>query len=373
MKTKHVMMAMATLLVASCAQNEITEANPGTNQEIGFKVYTGAQTKGAVADNTALKSSGFGILAYATGTNTWAGTSETPSFMYNQEVTFNSPDWEYTPIKYWSKDPAQKITFFGYAPYDADGTTHGPALSASTAQGNPAITFTVKDAAADMVDLLTDETQKDKTNASGAIAFSFKHILSRANLVAKAATTLATGTSIVVKSAKILGSTNHAGTKFYKTATYTTDLSAGTAGAWAAGTATFSADYDLAGVLNTAAISGLPTDYTTQGIKIDAANTTAEVKLFKDDQYLFLIPVTSFAKGDIQIKFDYDIVSPDASDPTNKSVVSNETATVQLPASTLAKGTAYKYTFTISMNAIVVSGEVDAAGWGSENGGALVP
>ena len=30
--------------------------------------------KGTVADNTALQGNGFGILAYATGTNAWAGT-----------------------------------------------------------------------------------------------------------------------------------------------------------------------------------------------------------------------------------------------------------------------------------------------------------
>lgn len=366
MKAKHLMLAMAALAIAGCSQNEITNESPDANPAIGFSVYTGVQTRGKVADNTALQTSGFGILAYATGTTNWAGSAETPSFMYNQEVTYNS-GWEYTPIKYWPKNTTDKITFFGYAPYDDGSTSNkGIALSANSDTGNPKITFTVSDAASSMVDLMTDETQKDKTSTSGTVAFKFKHILSRVNLVAKAATTLADGTSIVIKSAKIVGSTSHSGTKFYKTATYTANI--GGTGSWAAGTATFTSDYDLAGVLDTKSTN--ITGYSTQGIKIDASNTTNEVKLFKDDEYLFLIPVTSFAKGDIEILFEYDIVSPDASN-SSSVVVSNETATVQLPASTLAKGTAYKYTFTISMNAIVVSGEVDSAGWGTETGGSL--
>lgn len=367
MKAKHLMLAMTVLAIAGCSQNEITEKSPDANPAIGFSVYTGAQTRGTVADNTALQTSGFGILAYSTGSTAWTGTNEKPSFMYNQEVTY-SGGWSYTPIKYWPKNTTDKISFFGYAPYDDSGASinKGIALSANSDTGNPTITFTVNDAANNMVDLMTDETQKDKTSASGTVAFKFKHILSRVNLVAKAAATLADGTSIVVKSAKISGSSSHTATKFYKTAVYTTNLSTGT-GAWAAGTATFTSDYDLVSVLDKKDL-GI-TGYSTQGIKIDKDNTTTEVKLFKDNEYLFLIPVTDFVKGDIEIKFEYDVVSPDASNPSSV-VVSNETATVQLPASTLAKGTAYKYTFTISMNAIVVSGEVDPA-WGAETEGSL--
>lgn len=371
MKAKHLMLAMTALAIAGCSQNEITEKSPDANPAIGFSVYTGAQTRGTVADNAALQGSGFGILAYATGTSNWVGSGETPSFMYNQEVTY-SGGWTYTPTKYWPKNTTDKITFFGYAPYDDSGSSidKGITLSANTDTGNPTITFTVSDAANNMVDLMTDETLKDKNSTSGTVAFNFKHILSRVNLVAKAGATLATGTSIVIKSAEIVGQTDHSGTKFYKTAKYTANI--GGTGTWTVGTAFFTSDYDLASVLDKQDPS--ITGYSGgNGIKIDASNTTNEVPLFKTDEYLFLIPIASgFSKGDIKIKFTYDLVSPNASNPTS-AVVSNEEATVDLPAGTLVKGTAYKYTFTISLNAIVVSGEVDSSGWGADSSGNLEP
>lgn len=373
MKTKHLIMAMAALAMAGCSQNEITEQNPDANPAIGFNVYTGTQTRGAEATTPTLQNDGFGILAYATGATAWAGSTETPNFMYNQEVT-HSGSWSYTPVKYWPKNTTDKITFFGYAPYESApdaGTDKGIVLSGNTDQSNPTITFTVKDAASDMIDLVTDESKKDQTSAtaSGTVAFNFKHILSRVKLVAKMNSALVTDYNIVIKSAKILGSTNHPATKFYKTAKYTTDLSAGTAGTWATGTATFTSDYDLAGVLNTGAVT--IKDYSvTNGIKISSSDATNDIPLFKTDNYLFLIPVTSLGAEDIKLTIEYDIVSTDAGD-SSKTVVSHETATVKFPAGTLVKGTAYKYTFNISMNEIVVTGEVDSNGWGNDTDGSL--
>lgn len=39
MRTKHLLMAIATLLVAGCSQNEITEVRTGGNPAVGFDVY----------------------------------------------------------------------------------------------------------------------------------------------------------------------------------------------------------------------------------------------------------------------------------------------------------------------------------------------
>lgn len=45
MRTKHLLMAIATLLVAGCSQNEITEVRTVGNPAVGFDVYTGVATK----------------------------------------------------------------------------------------------------------------------------------------------------------------------------------------------------------------------------------------------------------------------------------------------------------------------------------------
>lgn len=360
------MTAIAALTIAGCSQNEVMDESPDANPAVGFDVYTGAQTKGTVEDNTSIKT-GFGILAYATGATSWAGSTEKPNFMYNQKVEYKTNKWEYSPVRYWPKNTTDKITFFAYAPYESApdaGTNKGIVLS-QTAAGNPKITFSLK-AADSMIDLLTDEAQTNKTkaNTSGTVAFKFKHILSRVKLMAKAQSALATGTDIVIKKVIILGKTNHAQTKFYTQAVYTTALGT-TNGKWAAGTQAAS-DYDLANVLDVKA-TGI-TGYTTQGIKL---NNTTEVSLFKDKEYLFLIPVESFAQGDIQLKITYDIVTNDTSDAT-KAVASENTETVKLPASILAKGTPYKLTFAIGLDPITVTGAIDSSDdWGNESTGDL--
>lgn len=354
-------MAVAALAIAGCSQNEVMEVSPDANPAVGFDVYTGAQTRiddYVVADNTTIRTDGFGVLAYFTGTADWAGSTETPNFMYTQGVTYGGGNWSYTPVKYWPKNTTDKITFFAYAPYDpTEGTRTGVYLSPKTAQGNPTVKSYYD------VDLVIDESQKDKTSASGTIAFKFKHIMSRVNLVAKAQTTLATGTSIVIKGVKVVGNSTHSGSKFYNTAVYTTNLATGD-GAWAAST-------DVAPTRDIMILDKKPTGitgYDKEGIKIDASNTTTEVPLFQSGKYKFFIPVENFQKGDIKLKITYDIVTNDTSDAT-KAVASEATETVDLPAGILKKGTAYKLTFAIGLNPIVVSGEIDTnADWPAAGG-----
>ena len=369
MKTKanYLVMAVAALAMAGCSQNEVTDMNPDANPAISFGVYTGTQTRGTETTTGSIETQEFGILAYATLDADWAGSTETPNFMYNQEVTHAASDWTYTPVKYWPNS-SNKITFFGYAPYS---TGNGITLSAVSAKGNPTITFAVNDVADKMVDLVADETQKDKTKDmnGGTVSFKFKHILSRVNLVAKADKDLSTGTIIMVTGVKINkpegSSPSQTGAKFYKTATYTTNLSTGD-GKWAAGTP-FSADYDLVSLLNKAAPSPAIDGYTTSGIKVSG---TTEASLFKTGQYLFPIPIESgFAKGDIKMTISYDVVTTDTN-LASKVAVSHETATVDLPANTLATGTAYKYTFSISTSEVKVAATVE--NWAAEqDGGSL--
>ena len=40
MEVKSLLMVMATLTIAGCSQNEMTEMNPDTNRTIGLDVYT---------------------------------------------------------------------------------------------------------------------------------------------------------------------------------------------------------------------------------------------------------------------------------------------------------------------------------------------
>lgn len=64
---------------------------------------------------------GFGVFAYDQGTSdilTYNKERIDPNFMFNQQVTWQAPFWEYDPVKYWPNNPGNRLSFFAYAPYD---------------------------------------------------------------------------------------------------------------------------------------------------------------------------------------------------------------------------------------------------------------
>ena len=115
MEVKSLLMVMATLTIAGCSQNEMTEMNPDTNRTIGLDVYTEVQTRGTETTTSTLKEAdaGFGIFAYKTSKEGWDSekASTTPDFMYNEHATWTSDSWGYTNLRFWPIDD-KKITFF---------------------------------------------------------------------------------------------------------------------------------------------------------------------------------------------------------------------------------------------------------------------
>jgi len=166
------------------------------------------KSRSLIESESALREVGFGVFAYYTGASGWGtvGSSTTPNFMYNQQVTWSSDHWTYTPVKYWPNDnyPADNsgatgsqthsyVSFFAYAPYfdpssrPASGVTD---IGANNVSGAPTVTYTW---AAD-ADLLYDY-KKDcyKTMTSpgtygsvgGSVPFIFKHALAKVEFKAR--------------------------------------------------------------------------------------------------------------------------------------------------------------------------------------------
>lgn len=116
---------------------------------------------------------GFGVFAYYTGASGWGdvGSSTTPNFMYNQQVTYSS-GWTYTPVKYWPNADGEKVSFFAYAPYTSNTT----GFSTNTAAGAPIISYTW----GTTNDLLYDkQIDQVKGTVSSAVTFTFKHALAK--------------------------------------------------------------------------------------------------------------------------------------------------------------------------------------------------
>lgn len=210
--------AAALVLTASCVKVETFE-NTRDENVLTFGVYAGnaAQTKATYGDITTanLKTSadGFGVFAYYTLNNDWAST-DTPNFMYNQQVKYNDSanttlypaKWEYTPLKYWPNGQNSttvetgtindKLSFYAYAPQIATASVNTvpaagqgiTAISANTAAGAPTISFTVPSKAEEQIDLLwaTPVLNQTKQTITGTINFTFKHALAKLGIKVQA-------------------------------------------------------------------------------------------------------------------------------------------------------------------------------------------
>ena len=391
MKKSLLHATVAALLLAGCAQNEITDISPDAAPPVGFKVFTDAQTRGLVTNSnatnagvtTGIQTTGFGVFAYYTGQSAWNNTgSFAPNFMYDQKVTY-SGGWIYTPVKFWPNTEGDKISFFAYAPHRTTSKS-GIAFSTTTttATGAPKLNFTLQTTPQDMVDLVaTDATQTgaDKTidvqKRTSNVAFKLKHVLTRASFKAKldASLTSTAQTHVFITGMRILGTakrddsknagnnvTANNNSKFYSAATYQ----------WSDGKWNYttpaptlqSAAYELGNTsfMPLVSHSSITSKYTTTGIELPQGAT--EVSLLNTNQYAFLIPPYDIegikAATDVRMQIDYDVVTVDNSLSQGYSITST-TATVSLPNGTLQRGKAYIYTFTVGLEKVQVNATVE--------------
>ena len=399
MEVKSLLMVMATLTIAGCSQNEMTEMNPDTNRTIGLDVYTEVQTRGTETTTSTLKANaGFGIFAYQTSSAGWNSEkgNTTPNFMYNEHATWTSGSWGYASLRFWPTND-DKITFFAYAPYESDwqnGSKSGVITSAATAPGIPYIKFKLKttDKLDKMVDLVVAD-QRDKTYTAengGKISFTFEHTLSRISfraqlgagdfdgmdgtnsfvyithmwIVGKSHATAGSNLSLIDPASPV-----NANSKFYTSAKWS-ELHWN----YEADATIAQADFSLDKMLNLESpgidisTPAAGHDARTQGIRITKASQGAAEKavpLFKDKEYLYLIPVgeksgtdltqnKGCAKGDIKIGFHYDIVSKDATN-AGKFIASHGEAFIELPAGHMKRKESYLYTLKINLHKIEIS------------------
>ena len=208
------MTALAAMLFAGCTSSDdlttretITKANEAATP-INFGTYMGKTstraTVGKQGDMTtstlkALQTDGggFGVFAYYTGASNWstAGTSTIPNFMYNQQVSWSSDHWTYSPVKYWpnNNNPADGsgatgsqdknyLSFFAYAPYD-DNISYITGFSANNATGAPTVDYTWGAENDLLYAVQTDRYKYDSNDANDngrvgdVVSFMFRHAL----------------------------------------------------------------------------------------------------------------------------------------------------------------------------------------------------
>lgn len=163
------LIACAALTMTGCSNDEINAPQQSQgNNAIEFSTYLGRNAQGSRGTETndaSIKSEngGFGVLAYYTEQNNFADANNNkPNFMWNQKVTHNGTNWEYTPVKYWPTKVGDKVSFFAYAPYVEGGDANGIVLSKNNATGAPTATITLPDDPSKTIDFVA-AVQMNKT------------------------------------------------------------------------------------------------------------------------------------------------------------------------------------------------------------------
>ena len=168
------------LALTGCSKNEAgndSDAPVPVRFEAGSPEVFKSRTEINTLDdlkNPVKNPNGFGVFAYYTGADNWEtiGSSTKPNFMYNQQVTWSSDHWTYTPVKYWPNADGEKVSFFAYAPYTSNTT----GFSTNTDAGAPIISYTW----GTTNDLLYDkQIDQVKGTVSSAVTFTFKHALAK--------------------------------------------------------------------------------------------------------------------------------------------------------------------------------------------------
>lgn len=372
------LIACAALTMTGCSNDEINAPQQSQgNNAIEFSTYLGRNAQGSRGTETndaSIKSenAGFGVLAYYTKQDDFNITNHTPNFMWNQQVTYKGTNWVYTPVKYWPTKVGDKVSFFAYAPYAANGNDKGIVLSGNSATGAPTATITLPDDLSQTIDFVAavqmNKTHDNTENANNNVIFTLKHEMTRVKVQAKLnklvydANDAKKRTFVVIKDVKFNNKLD-----FYKSGKYTfsTSTDDNQRGKWAPATddsKTTSLDLNEAMAKETIKVTGAKGEsgsgnYQKGEAGIKLVNTDP-VPLIKDDQYLFLIPVANLTDGQATATIEYDIVTEDSRLEVGYSCTS-AIKTVKLPAGTLQQGKSYNYTFIINLDEIVLDATVE--------------
>lgn len=369
------LIACAALTMTGCSNDEINAPQQSQgNNAIEFSTYLGRNAQGSRGTETndaSIKSenAGFGVLAYYTKQDNFNITNHTPNFMWNQQVTYSNSAWSYTPVKYWPTKVGDKVSFFAYAPYVASVNDKGIVLSSNSETGAPTATITLPDDPSKTIDFVAavqmNKTHDNSAKANNNVSFTLKHEMTRVKVQAKLDKSVYSDTDakhktfVVIKNVKF----NDKG-QFYKSGKYTFSTDDNQRGTWATTDNATAYSLDLNKVMKkeTITVTGATGksgsgDYQKGEDGIKLVNTDP-VSLFKDDQYLFLIPVANLIDGKATATIEYDIVTEDSQLAVGYSCT-NAIKTVKLPAGTLQQGKSYNYTFIINLDEIVLDATVE--------------
>lgn len=409
MKNKFIFLAAAVSMMAAAActrEDRVNVEVASDRSPVAFGTYasrnvnTKAGAEGLM-DDALLKSSGFGVFGYfsdaSAGETAYSKTTSLPNFMYNQEVTFSSSKWTYSPVRYWpnehgsaaASENVDKVSFLAYAPYVAAGAgTEGiTALSANDAAGDAKVSYTVADKPEDNVDLVWAVAPENiswatanggtvsivkgmpylnlvKPKTTQSISFLFKHATSKLSFKVLGAFDDLTGgekdanTKITIKSVTVKGS-------FARSGVLNLNNVAADVALWE------DKVYDDA--VNSTSVIVVDKDHNLASAFIDAGDvafasqpdgvTQTEANLLTDNVQFNLIPGTIS-----EVVIDYFVTTDDAKLKKTYSRVENVIKYTFDTPLTIQNNKAYTLKLQLGMTTVKVTSSVDE--W--EDGGTTI-
>ena len=171
----------ASFLTVSCT--ETTDLNHYDYEANGIQFATISdipQSRG-LPISSANTIPNMGVFAYYTGNgtaNNWGakGTTATPNFMDNIEITNTGGVWSYDNPVYWPQAVDANVSFFAYSPY----ATAANGITMNVTSGIPSIDYTVPTNCSDQPDLMVSALLQDRNktnNGSSSVNFQMRHAL----------------------------------------------------------------------------------------------------------------------------------------------------------------------------------------------------
>jgi hypothetical protein len=331
---------IVAMTLASCAKQDVigdVETSNGSLTPINFGTFVGksagVNTKADVANISTLQTNGFIVQAYGTGQANWTtytdATDKNPTFMSDQDVTYNS-SWEYTPVRYWPANQS-KVTFFAYSPNNND-VSYNPSFSAGSVTAK--LDFTTQSQVEDQLDLLAATAYDQYGRAtSNQVSLAFDHLLTKIGFTAKLSSALPLNTTLTVTKVEL----NILDGKIDSKGTFT-----------------------FANPFANSTWGSLSDKFTSAATDVlDNGNlqlTVSAQQLHTADKFAMLIPQT------LEKAFTITITYKVKDEQANETVYT--IAPVSLPASQLAleKGKQYTFNFSFTLYEVVFDG-ITANDW----------